>query len=232
MVSPVWHDRGETIKGPHKKAASTGRERITSAVLGYDVPMQPLLAVTAPLSVRTECSLRLYLLKASQLLALRKPYGLRAQPSECLGYRAPRVPQNSNVGNPTNEVKFVITARPRRHLSVTERRKRSRLIGVHRMTSAKPKSYQKAPTVRSERKRYFFDIRDGDEIAVDEEGMILATVQAVQEEAARSLAGIAQDAVCGSASQGIGHHMAIEVRDEAGPVLQATFTFAVERHKH
>ena len=64
---------------------------------------------------------------------------------------------------------------------MTERRKRSRLIGVHRMTSAKPKSYQKAPTVRSERKRYFFDIRDGDEIAVDEEGMVLASVQAVQE---------------------------------------------------
>jgi hypothetical protein len=97
------------------------------------------------------------------------------------------------------------------------------------MTSAKPKSYQKAPTVRSERKRYFFDIRDGDEIAVDEEGMVLASVQAVQEEAARSLACIAQDAVWESAS---GHHMAIEVRDEAGPVLQATFTFAVERHKH
>ena len=97
------------------------------------------------------------------------------------------------------------------------------------MTSARPKSYQKAPTVRSERKRYFFDIRDGDEIAVDEEGMVLASVQAVQEEAARSLAGIAQDAVWASAS---GHHMAIEVRDEAGPVLQATFTFAVERHKH
>jgi hypothetical protein len=94
------------------------------------------------------------------------------------------------------------------------------------MTSAKPKSYQKAP------KRYFFDIRDGDEIAVDDEGMVLATVQAVQEEAARTLAGIAQDAVYGSASQGIGHHMAIEVRDDAGPVLQATFTFAVGRYKH
>ena len=100
------------------------------------------------------------------------------------------------------------------------------------MTSARPKSYQKAPTVRSERKRYFFDIRDGDEIAVDDEGMVLATVQAVQEEAARTLAGIAQDAVYGSASQGIGHHMAIEVRDDAGPVLQATFTFAVGRYKH
>jgi hypothetical protein len=99
------------------------------------------------------------------------------------------------------------------------------------MTSAKPKPYQEARTVRSERKRYFFDIREGDEIAVDEEGMVLGTVQAAQEEAALSLAGIAQDAVSASARQGKGHHMAIEVRDDTGPVLQATFTFAVERHK-
>ncbi|WP_249727159.1 DUF6894 family protein [Bradyrhizobium sp. sBnM-33] len=100
------------------------------------------------------------------------------------------------------------------------------------MSSAKPKSYPKATTVRSERKRYFFDIREDDEIAVDEEGLVFASVQAVQEEAARSLADIAQDAVCASASQGIGHYMAIEVRDDAGPVLQATLTFSVARHRH
>ena len=79
--------------------------------------------------------------------------------------------------------------------------------------------------------RYYFDLRDGDEIISDEEGMELSSLAKVQEEAARSLAGIAQDAVCGSASQGIGHHMAIEVRDDAGPVLRATFTFAVERRR-
>jgi hypothetical protein len=79
-------------------------------------------------------------------------------------------------------------------------------------------------------KRYFFDIRDGDEVALDEEGMVLSDIQAVQ--AARSLADIAKDAACGSSSQGIGHRIAIEVRDDAGPVLQAKFTFAVERHKH
>ncbi|WP_409410920.1 DUF6894 family protein [Bradyrhizobium sp. sBnM-33] len=62
--------------------------------------------------------------------------------------------------------------------------------------------------------------------------MVFASVQAVQEEAARSLADIAQDAVRGSASQSIGHYMAIEVRDDAGPVLQATLTFAVARHRH
>jgi hypothetical protein len=75
-------------------------------------------------------------------------------------------------------------------------------------------------------KRYFFDIRDGDEVALDEEGMVLSDIQAVQEEAARSLADIAKDAACGSSSQGIGHRIAIEVRDDARPVLQAKFTFA------
>jgi hypothetical protein len=100
------------------------------------------------------------------------------------------------------------------------------------MTIARPILIQTASAAQSNRKRYFFDIRDGDKIAIDEEGMVLPHIQAAQEEAARSLAGIAHDAVRGSASQGIGHRMAIEVRDDAGPVLQATFTFAVERHKH
>ena len=81
-------------------------------------------------------------------------------------------------------------------------------------------------------KHYFFDIRDGDKVALDEEGMVLSDIQAVQEEAARSLADIAKNAARGSSSQGIRHRIAIEVRDDAGPVLQAKFTFAVERHKH
>jgi len=99
------------------------------------------------------------------------------------------------------------------------------------MTIARPILIQTASAAQCNRKRYFFDIRDGDEIAIDEEGMVLPHIQAAQEEAARSLAGIAHDAVRGSASQGIGHRMAIEVRDDAGPVLRATFTFAVERRR-
>ena len=99
------------------------------------------------------------------------------------------------------------------------------------MTIADPISIQTATAVQCDGKRYFFDIRDGNEIAIDEEGMLLPHIQAAQEEAARSLAGIAHDAVRGSASQGVGHRMAIEVRDDAGPVLQATFTFAVERRR-
>ncbi|WP_456685706.1 DUF6894 family protein, partial [Bradyrhizobium sp. P5_C11_2] len=37
-------------------------------------------------------------------------------------------------------------------------------------------------------KRYYFDIREGDEIIPDEEGLELSTIEKVQEEAARSLA--------------------------------------------
>ena len=35
--------------------------------------------------------------------------------------------------------------------------------------------------------RYYFDIREGDDFAPDEEGLEFSSIQAVQEEAARSL---------------------------------------------
>ena len=41
--------------------------------------------------------------------------------------------------------------------------------------------------------RYYFDMRQGDEIASDEEGLELPTIESVQEEAARSLADMARD---------------------------------------
>jgi hypothetical protein len=43
-------------------------------------------------------------------------------------------------------------------------------------------------------KRYFFDLRDGDELTRDDEGLELSTTEAVQEEAARPLADMARDA--------------------------------------
>jgi hypothetical protein len=43
--------------------------------------------------------------------------------------------------------------------------------------------------------RYYFDIRDGNGVSLDEEGMELRDMQAVQEEAARSLADMARDEV-------------------------------------
>ena len=79
--------------------------------------------------------------------------------------------------------------------------------------------------------RYYFDMRDNDELAVDEEGLELAALQAVQIEAARSLVDIAKEAIWEKAETVLGHRMAIEVRDENGPVLQAKFTFELEQHK-
>ena len=77
--------------------------------------------------------------------------------------------------------------------------------------------------------RYYFDMRHEDEIATDEEGIELATIESVQEEAARSLEDMARDAVH---RDGKRRPMAIEVRDDNGPVLQARFTFEIERQRH
>ncbi|MGF6426524.1 DUF6894 family protein [Bradyrhizobium elkanii] len=76
--------------------------------------------------------------------------------------------------------------------------------------------------------RYYFDVREGQELALDEEGLELNSMQAAQLEAAKSLADIVRDAVhqCPPKHK---HHMAIEVRDENGPVMQVKFTFKVEK---
>ena len=79
--------------------------------------------------------------------------------------------------------------------------------------------------------RYYFDLREGDELAVDEEGLEMATLQIVQMETARSLVDMARQAIWTKAETVLGHRMAIEVRDGNGPVLQAKFTFELEKHK-
>jgi hypothetical protein len=80
--------------------------------------------------------------------------------------------------------------------------------------------------------RYFFDFHEGDEVTLDEEGMELVTIDRVLEEAARSLADIARDHTLEHARSGVPLSMAIQVRDEQGPVLQATFIFSVNRSRH
>ena len=77
--------------------------------------------------------------------------------------------------------------------------------------------------------RYYFDLLEGDLLAVDEEGLELSSLRAVQAEAAKSLADMARDAVR-SYPLSVGRQdMAIEVRDEIGPLMQVRFTFEVER---
>jgi hypothetical protein len=77
-------------------------------------------------------------------------------------------------------------------------------------------------------KRYFFDIREGDKVAIDEEGKELSHVEAAQEEAARSLADLARDEIgCEPFC-----HMTIQVRDSDGPVVEAKFVWELRQTRH
>ena len=78
--------------------------------------------------------------------------------------------------------------------------------------------------------RYYFDLRDGDNLLPDHEGLELASFHAAQEEAARSLADLAKEALRAHHIDGAGGQLAVEVRDDAGPVLQARFSVDVNRH--
>ena len=78
-------------------------------------------------------------------------------------------------------------------------------------------------------KRYYFDIRDGDGFAPDEEGLELPDIEAAQQEAALSLADLSRDAV--RMLRRNARLMQIEVRDDNGPVLQAKFVFAPDWRK-
>jgi hypothetical protein len=74
--------------------------------------------------------------------------------------------------------------------------------------------------------RYYFNLRDGDELAPDEEAMELGCMERVQQEAAKTLADMVMDAVLEHLSLDgfAARRMAIEVRNDYGPVLQARFS--------
>ncbi len=78
-------------------------------------------------------------------------------------------------------------------------------------------------------RRYYFDWREGDEIFPDEEGLELSIIEEVQGEAARTMADLMRDAI--HQEEDVGYPMAIEVRDDEGPVLQLKFTFEPGRRK-
>jgi hypothetical protein len=81
------------------------------------------------------------------------------------------------------------------------------------------------------RKRYYFDVREGDDISPDDEGMELGSLEDVQTEAARALTEMARDTIR-KRVDGAGHRMTIDVRDDDGPVLQVDFTLVIVRHRH
>ena len=68
---------------------------------------------------------------------------------------------------------------------------------------------------------YFFDTRDNDNFIEDDVGIELPDLEAVKAQAARSLAELARDVLPGSLQR----DLAVEVRDERQPVLQAKLRF-------
>jgi hypothetical protein len=67
-----------------------------------------------------------------------------------------------------------------------------------------------------------------EKLVVDDGGMEHHDMQAVQEEAARSMMDAARDAIL---SQSVGSlaNMSVEVRDDDGPVMRVTFSFEIDR---
>jgi hypothetical protein len=68
---------------------------------------------------------------------------------------------------------------------------------------------------------YFFDTRDNDTFLQDDEGVEFPDLETVKVQAARALAELARDVIPGTLKR----ELAIEVRDELGPVLVARMTF-------
>lgn len=75
--------------------------------------------------------------------------------------------------------------------------------------------------------RYYFDLRDSEGLAVDEEGLELPDIQAAGEEAALSLADAARDGL--HRSDGSLKQLNVEVRTDAGPFMRVSFSFSFDR---
>jgi hypothetical protein len=77
-------------------------------------------------------------------------------------------------------------------------------------------------------KRYYFDISDAEgRIYGDPDGVEFPDIQSVQEEATLSLAEIARDTIRVRATRVTCQRIAVQVRDDQGPVLQATVDFQI-----
>ncbi len=75
--------------------------------------------------------------------------------------------------------------------------------------------------------RYYFDLRDSEGLAVDEEGLELHDIQAAGEEAALSLADAARDGL--RRSDGSLNQLSVEVRTDVGPFMRVSFSFNLDR---
>ena len=79
--------------------------------------------------------------------------------------------------------------------------------------------------------RFYFDIRDGDVFVPDHEGWEYASVGDACDEAVRTLADLAREAVRAGHKKSFSLRMSIEVRDEGGTVVEVGFAFEVARRR-
>jgi hypothetical protein len=72
--------------------------------------------------------------------------------------------------------------------------------------------------------RYFFDVRDNDSFYPDDVGVELPSIDTVKAQAGRTMGEIAKDVLPGSEVR----TLAIEVRDDLGPILRVALRFEIE----
>lgn len=70
--------------------------------------------------------------------------------------------------------------------------------------------------------RYYFDVREGDHVTIDDEGMDHATLERALLEAAQTIAELARDQI---PMHPTGHRIVIEARDALGPILSVKVIF-------
>ena len=73
---------------------------------------------------------------------------------------------------------------------------------------------------------FYFDVRDGQKLMRDDDGLEFPNIEAARDEATRALGELARDVLPGRAVR----EMAIEVRDEVKePLLRTVLRFEIER---
>jgi len=73
---------------------------------------------------------------------------------------------------------------------------------------------------------FYFDVRDGQKLMRDDDGLDFPNIEAARDEATRALGELAKDVLPGRAVR----EMAIEVRDEGKvPLLRTVLRFEIER---
>jgi hypothetical protein len=72
--------------------------------------------------------------------------------------------------------------------------------------------------------RYYFDTRDNDTFTPDDIGLEITSFDRVKAVASVAMADLARDVLPGS----VVRNLAIEVRDNSGPVLRVSLMFGIE----